>query len=148
MIIFETDGEPNESDVAQPPYGSSDGDTACADAQTQAADAKDAGITIVTIAFRIQGVRCDGTFAGSSPTVLSVLASMASPSAPGVPSLDDGGGAGAGCDTPAKVTGENADGEFFFCTNDTPTASDLEFIFETGAQQLDTSVRLVRLPGS
>ncbi len=146
VIIFETDGEPNETDVSVAPFGSSIGDIACTNAQSAASNAKDAGIFVITVAFRLQGTRCDGTTSGGSATVTSVLASMASADADGVPSADDGGGAGSDCDTPAKVSGENADGEYFFCTSDTPSSSDLEAIFETAAQQIDSSVKLVRLP--
>jgi hypothetical protein len=144
-MIFETDGEPNESNVTDVPYGSSNGNTACTNAQTQATNAKNAGILVVTIAFRLVGTRCDGSSSGSSPTVTSVLASMASPKAPGIPSVDDGGGLGAGCNTAAKVSGENSDGDYFFCTSGTPSANDLRSIYETAAIALNTGIRLLRL---
>jgi hypothetical protein len=145
-MIFETDGEPNESNVTDVPYGSSNGNTACTNAQTQATNAKSAGILVVTIAFRLVGTRCDGSTSGSSPTVTSVLASMASPEAPGVPSADDGGGLGAGCNTAAKVSAENTDGDYFFCTSGTPSATDLQAIYRTAAIQLNTGIKLLSLP--
>jgi hypothetical protein len=145
-MIFETDGEPNESNVSDAPFGSSNGNSACTNAQTQATNAKNAGILVVTIAFRLVGTRCDGSTSGSSATVTSVLASMASPKSTGVPSADDGGGLGAGCNTAAKVTGENSDGDYFFCTSGTPSAADLEFIYETAAIQLNTGIKLLALP--
>jgi hypothetical protein len=71
---------------------------------------------------------------------------MASPDATGAASADDGGGLGAGCNTAAKVTGENSDGDYFFCTSGTPSATDLEFIYRTAAIQLNTGIRLITLP--
>ncbi len=140
-IIFMTDGEPNES--VNPgggyPY-SSNGNVACNNLRNEAATAKAAGILVVTIAFRLEGVRCEG---GGSAAVTDVLAAVASPRADGTPSLDDGGGAGSGCDTAAKVDGENTDGDFFFCT---PDPSQLEPIFQTAASQISGGVRLLKLP--
>jgi hypothetical protein len=140
-IIFMTDGEPNESTDPGGGYPySSNGTTACDNAVTEAASAKSASILVITIAFRLENVRCNGS--GSS-LVTDRLAAMASPRADGTPSLDDGGGVGAGCNLPAEVAGENADGDFFFCT---PQASDLSPIFQTAAASVVTSTRLIRLP--
>jgi hypothetical protein len=140
-IIFMTDGEPNESTDPGGGYPySSNGDTACNNAVTQAATAKSSGILVVTIAFRLENVRCNGS--GSS-LVTTQLAAMASPLPDGTASVDDGGGAGAGCNTPAEVAGENADGDYFFCT---PDASALSPIFQTAAASVVTSTRLIRLP--
>ncbi len=140
-IIFMTDGEPNES--VNPgggyPY-SSDGNVACNNLKNEATTAKAAGILVVTIAFRLEGVRCEG---GGSAAVTDVLASVASPRSDGTPSLDDGGGNGSGCNTAAKVAGENTDGDFFFCT---PDPSQLEPIFQTAASQISGGVRLLKLP--
>lgn len=146
VIIFETDGEPNESDVGTAPYGSTNGDTACNNANTEATNAKGSGVLVVTVAFRLQGTRCDGGTVAPSPTVTSTLAAMATADSDGVPSADDGGGAGADCDTAAKVNGENADGDFFFCTSSSPSPADMEFIYQQVAGQVDTSIKLIRLP--
>ena len=140
-IIFMTDGEPNEG--ANPgggyPYNA-DGTIACTNAKNEATTAKNAGILVVTIAFRLADVRCNG---GTTPLVTTTLAAMASPRADGTASLDDGGGAGPGCNTTAKVDGENGDGDYFFCT---PTAAQLEPIFRTAATTISGSVRLLQLP--
>lgn len=140
-IIFMTDGEPNESTSPGGGYPySSDGTVACNNAKTEATTAKNAGILVVTIAFRLADVRCNG---GTTPLVTTTLASMASPRADGSASLDDGGGAGSGCNTTAEVDGENGDGDYFFCT---PTAAQLEPIFRTAATTISGSIRLLQLP--
>jgi hypothetical protein len=107
---------------------------------SEATSAKAAGIMVVTIAFRLENVRCNGS---SSALVTSKLAEMASPEPDGTASSDDGGGVGGGCNTSAEVTGENADGDNFFCT---PTAAQLEPIFRTAAGQLTGGTRLINLP--
>jgi hypothetical protein len=140
-IIFMTDGEPNESTNPGGGYPySSNGTTACNNAVSEAASAKSAGILVVTIAFRLENVRCNGT---GSALVTERLATMASPRSDGTASTDDGGGAGAGCNTTARVNGENSDGDFFFCT---PTPSALAPIFQTAASSIVQSTRLIRLP--
>lgn len=140
-IIFMTDGEPNESTNPGGGYPySSNGTTACNNAVNEASSAKSAGILVVTIAFRLEGVRCNGS---GSALVTERLATMASPRPDGTASKDDGGGAGGGCDTTAEVNGENADGDFFFCT---PTPSALAPIFQTAAAAIVQSTRLIRLP--
>jgi hypothetical protein len=102
--------------------------------------AKAEGIFIATIAYRMTaGDQCSG-----DETVLEMLASMASEESPGVPSLDDGGGPlGGGCNTLAKVAGENSDGDYFFCG---ARPEDLEPLFRTAAGQLTGGTRLIKLP--
>jgi hypothetical protein len=143
-IIFMTDGEPNEDTDPDGSSGtypySSNGATACTNAKNEATTAKNNGILVVTIAFRLDNVRCDGS---GTAFVTATLAAMASPRSNGSPSADDGGGAGPGCNTTAEIDGENADGDFFFCT---PTAAQLEPIFRTAASQIAGGIRLVRLP--
>ena len=140
-IIFMTDGEPNESTNPGGGYPySSNGTTACNNVVNEASAAKSAGILVVTIAFRLEGVRCNGS---GSALVTERLAAMASPRPDGTASRDDGGGAGAGCNTTAEVNGENADGDFFFCT---PTPSALAPIFQTAAAAIVQGTRLIRLP--
>lgn len=140
-VIFMTDGEPNESTNPGDGYPySSNGTTACNNAVNEAATAKQAGILVVTIAFRLENVRCDGS---GSALVTDRLAAMASPRSDGTPSRDDGGGAGGGCNTTAEVNGENSDGDFFFCT---PTASALAPLFQTAASAIVQGTRLIRLP--
>lgn len=140
-IIFMTDGEPNEDTNPGDGYPySSNGTTACNNLVNEATTAKNAGILVVTIAFRLEGTRCNGS---GTALVTERLATSASPRSDGTPSKDDGGGAGAGCDTPARVAGENADGDYFFCT---PTPEALSPIFQTAASAIVQSTRLIRLP--
>jgi hypothetical protein len=139
-IIFMTDGEPNEDTNPGDGYPyDTDGGNACTKAIAEAATAKNNGIMVVTIAFRLGNVRCES----GGTRVNDTLATMASPRANGTPSVDDGGGAGSGCDTAARINGENTDGDYFFCT---PTAAELEPIFRTAASQIAGGVRLVKLP--
>jgi len=140
-IIFMTDGEPNESTNPGGGYPySSNGETACTNVVNEAAAAKKADIMVVTIAFRLENVRCGGR---SGSYVTERLATMASPRSDGTPSRDDGGGEGAGCNTAAEVAGENADGDYFFCT---PSPDDLAPIFQSAAASIVQSTRLIRLP--
>lgn len=145
-IIFMTDGTPNEITGKAVPSNSS-GNAACTNAVNEAKAAKDAGILVVTIAFNLQGAKCndedDPSPSGSSPLVTTKLAEMASKRSDGTASLDDGGGVGAGCDTTAEQNGENADGDYFFCT---PTPSALSPIFQTAASSVVQRTRLIRLP--
>ncbi|QWF24275.1 VWA domain-containing protein [Nocardioides sp. LMS-CY] len=140
-IIFMTDGEPNEDTNPGDGYPySSNGTTACNNLVNEAASAKNAGILVVTIAFRLDGTRCNG---GGSALVTERLATAASNRPDGTPSKDDGGGAGPGCDTTAEQNGENADGDFFFCT---PTPEALAPLFQTAASAIVQGTRLIRLP--
>lgn len=139
-IIFMTDGQPNESTDPGGGYPfNSNGAIACNNVVNEAAQAKAQDITVVTVAFRLEGVQCNS----GGDLVTERLAEMASPKADGQPSLDDGGGIGPGCNTPEEVAGENGDLDFFFCT---PTASQLEAIFQSAANQIAGGVRLIRLP--
>jgi hypothetical protein len=149
-IIFMTDGVPNEQDRNvgdstaddldnDKNIGDHDEDDACDNAQAVAANAKDKGIIVATIAYRMTaGDECD-----NSRTVLDSLAAMASPRADGTPSVDDGGGLGAGCDTLAKVDGENSDGDYFFCA---ATPESLKPIFVTAAVTVAGGTRLMWMP--
>jgi hypothetical protein len=107
-VVFMTDGEANE------PFASGN----CNYALTEASEVKATGIIVVTIAYRLQGVSCEGTAA------TTILANMASDPESGVPTLDDGGdgsgGLPGGCNPdvpngPQSITSENADGDLFFC---------------------------------
>ncbi len=105
-VVFMTDGEANE------PFGSGN----CNYAETKALGVKSLGVIVVTIAYRLQGVDCEGTPA------TTVLADMASDPLSGVPTADDGGdgplGLPGGCATPPSISSENADGDLFFCAPD------------------------------
>jgi hypothetical protein len=134
-IVFMTDGAANE------PSGSS----SCAYAKAQAQLVEQADITIITIAFRLQGVSC------GSELATAVLADMASDPLIGPASADDGGdgpgGLPGGCSSPASVAGENTDGDHFLCA---PNAGQLTEVFIAASTALTSDLgdrtRLVRLP--
>lgn len=142
-IVYMTDGEPNEGYTSarvasgrnvvtstKKAWGNTTAATACSNASTAASDAKAAGVTVVTIAYDVSSNVC------GSKKLLDQLASMASPVG-GVASTSNG------CDTPAKVTAENADGDFFFCA---AQPSDLAPIFQTAAVSIAGGSRLVWMP--
>ena len=84
-IIFETDGQPNESitggtttlgtggDIG----AGGNGDTACSNMTTVANQAKAQNILVVTVAYNLGTTKCGSS--GTSPTVASKLAEAASP---------------------------------------------------------------------
>ncbi len=133
-IVFMTDGEANK------PAGNP-----CSYAESQAAAVEASDITIVTIAYRLQGVSC-GVQAATT-----VLAHMASDPPTGPPTADDGGdgpgGLPGGCATAASVAGENADGDNFLCAAD---ESQLVAVFSAASNtillELNERTRLVSLP--
>jgi hypothetical protein len=143
-IIFETDGQPNETisnasttlTNATDPGGGTNGDTACSRFKEVATNAKSAGILIVTIAFNLGTDKC-GTAAGSA-TVTSVLASAASPDSTGAASDADNA-----CSTTALRATENSDGDYFFCA---ASGESLAAIFETALSTLSGSIKLIRFP--
>jgi hypothetical protein len=152
-IVFMTDGEANG------PNGSG----SCDYALDQAQNVKNAGIVVVTIAYRLEGVQCGGRPA------TEVLADMASDPAEGPLTADDGGdgpggnpgGCGGGSagdddddDASATVssgtgTAEHGDGDHFFCA---PDPADLLPVFDAASKTVlaafEAQTRLVRLPGS
>ncbi|BCW11581.1 hypothetical protein NtRootA4_26440 [Arthrobacter sp. NtRootA4] len=143
-IILETDGEPNEENVAggstdlntTSELGSTNGTTACNNLKAVATNAKNEGLLIITVAFGdANSSRCNGS---SSDLVRSVLASAASPKAPGVPST-----ASNDCSTAALRATENADGDYFFCA---ATGAEMGPIFASAVNAISTSSRLIRLP--
>ncbi len=143
-IILETDGEPNEENVTggstdlntASELGSTNGTTACNNLKAVATNAKNEGLLIITVAFGdANSARCNGS---SSDLVRTVLASAASPKAPGVPST-----ASNDCSTAALRATENADGDFFFCA---ATGAEMGPIFASAVNAISTSSRLIRLP--
>lgn len=141
VIIFETDGIPNEgndpgttalSNAAD--VGSSNTTTACNNFTAVANNAKAAGILIVTVGF---GDAISQNCTGSGTRNL-VLASAASPDTAGNPSVAD-----TNCATAAGRTQENTDGDFYFCA---ATGSEFSAIFATAIAQISKSIRLVPLP--
>lgn len=120
-IVFMTDGEANE------PYGSGN----CDYAKAKAAEVKSQGVIVVTIAYRLQGVSCEGTPA------TTVLADMASDPHTGIPTADDGGdgpgGLPGGCVNAPEIASENADGDLFFCA---PEPGQLSAVFSSASTSI------------
>lgn len=137
-IVFMTDGEPYER-PGSPGAGypsSSDGEVACNNAVEQARQAKQAGITVITIGYRLQDVRCKTYNGGGGSLVTTKLAAMAGT---GAQSAEDQ----TNCDTEDDMAAENADGDLFFCA---ANPEDLEPIFRTAAGSLQGGTKLIKLP--
>jgi Flp pilus assembly protein TadG len=140
-IIFETDGQPNESTVAGSTaiatagdIGNSNGATACTNFATVATNAKSAGILIATIGFGAASTKdCTG-----SSTHATYLAAAASPNSAGVASK-----ANTDCGTTAGRTAENTDGDLYFCA---AAGADMQAIFATAISTLSGNSRLIKLP--
>jgi hypothetical protein len=120
-VVFMTDGEANK------PYSNGN----CNYAKTKAAEVKSAGVIVVTIAYRLQGVDCEGTPA------TTVLADMASDPATGPATADDGGdgpgGLPGGCENAPEIASENADGDLFFCA---PEPGQLSAVFSSASDAI------------
>ena len=154
ILIFETDGMPDEilasgstaldttSDVGAGLNGTgTNGQKGCDNFAAVAANAKAAGITVITVGFgAATTARCKKSEGetGSTSRVRDVLATAASPD----PVTGAASGASA-CNSPASRTAENIDGDYFFCA---AQGSELSSIFKTAIAQVSTGVRLVKLP--
>ena len=142
VIIFETDGEPNENNITgstslstSSDIGSTNGQTACNNLSAVATNAKNQGVLIVTVGFGgANSARC----ASGGSYVRNVLAAAASPDATGAASDADND-----CSTAARRTTENSDGDYFFCA---AGGSELASIFVSAVSQLSPNTRLLRLP--
>lgn len=141
VIIFETDGIPNEDNdpgttalATAGDVGSTNTTTACNNFRTVATNAKAQGILIVTVGFG-DAISQNCTGSGSANTY---LAEAASPDTAGNLSRAD-----TNCATTAGRTAENTDGDFYFCA---ATGSEFSAIFQTAIAQISKSIRLVPLP--
>lgn len=143
VVIFETDGQPNENTIAgstslttSSDIGNSDGGTACTNLRQVAINTKAQGVLIITVAFGdARSARCET----NGEYVRNVLAAAASPDPQGNASDADND-----CSTTARRTTENSDGDFFYCA---ATGSELAPIFVSALNQLNPNSRLLRLPG-
>ncbi|MGZ4553593.1 MAG: pilus assembly protein TadG-related protein [Mycobacteriaceae bacterium] len=144
VIIFETDGQPNEeitggttdlNTAGDIGAGTSAGLTACNNLNTVASNAKAKGILIITIAYNLSGARCQGS---GTPLVTDTLAAAASDKQSGGASTADNA-----CSTVAEQTAENSDGDYFFCA---ASGSDMASIFTTAIAQASKGIRLMNLP--
>lgn len=141
VIIFETDGEPNEK-VTNTSAGTTiassgdprntDGATACQNFLKVAEDAKAKGILVMTIGF---GGATTARCKSGGRYTRDVLAEAASPG-------PDGASTANSC-TGTDVAKENSDGDYFFCS---ANGSDFRNIFLTAFSQVSKNVKLVKLP--
>ena len=145
-IIFETDGQPNETSVGAykslgtaGDMGSTDGDVACANLTNIANEAKAApnNVIIVTVAFGdAYSKKCSDS--SKALYVRDVLAGAASPDAKKNPSKADND-----CSTAALRAAENSDGDNFFCAAD---GSELGPIFTSAINAISPNAHLLRIP--
>ncbi len=141
-IIFETDGQPNETNITSSTplqtsneIGHSNGKQACKNLSMVADNAKDEKILIVTVAFGdANSARC----ASGEDYVRDVLAAAASPDASGNPSDADND-----CGNAAKRAIENSDGDYFFCAG---TGTELGPIFTSAVNAVTKNSILLRIP--
>lgn len=141
-IIFETDGQPNEQNITgstalttTSDLGSTNGTTACNNLKQVAANAKAAGVLIVTVAF---GEANTAQCSSGGELVRNVLAGAASPDPQGVASDADNN-----CSTAALRAIENADGDFFFCAG---AGTEMGPIFVSAVNAISPNSRLIRIP--
>jgi hypothetical protein len=142
VIIFETDGQPNEqftnsstplTGTAYP--GNPNGEKACENLVKVADNAKAEDILVITVAFNLTTQRCGGS---SGPTVTGTLAAAASADKTGAASDAD-----TDCASSASRAAENADGDFFFCA---ASGDDMSSLFVTAIGSASGGIRLIRLP--
>jgi hypothetical protein len=139
VVIFETDGAPLESrtqagntnvssvdamGVGEP--RNTNATSACNNLKNVANAAKAKGTLIITVGFGDAATDSCG-----STKISKVLADVATDSTT------------TGCDTATMRAAENADGDYFFCA---VTGAELAPIFATAFGQLNTGVKLVKLP--
>ncbi|NPD05180.1 pilus assembly protein [Nocardioides sp. zg-1308] len=156
VVIFETDGQPDEVGSAtgstaigttselwsgQQSTSSSvkNGTNGCNRFKEVATNAKGAGVIVITIGFgSATTATCERyfDFAGEQK-VKDVLASAASNAPSGGPST------AGDCTTPAGIAAENIDGDYFFCAT---KGDELAEIFKTALNQVSNSIRLIKLP--
>lgn len=138
VIIFETDGQPNESidggsaslDMPGDIGAGGNGVTACNNLRQVAQNAKNANILVITIAYNLGGEHCGGS---STSLVTDTLAASASGS-----SVADNP-----CQTLAQQTAENSDGDYFFCA---ASGTEMAPIFKTALSQASKGIKLILLP--
>lgn len=154
VVIFETDGMPDEildegstsltnsGDIGAglQSGSSSNGREGCNNFKQVAANAKAAGVTVITIGFGdATTARCrKGSTSSSYERVRDVLASAASNHpGTGLPS------AANSCSNATSRYEENNDGDYFFCA---AQGSELSDIFATAFNTVSDSIKLIRLP--
>ncbi|QZY28704.1 pilus assembly protein [Nocardioides coralli] len=142
VIIFQTDGQPNEkfsggsTDLNNASYpGDGDGDDACNNLRDVATRAKAQNVLVITVAYNLTTQRCEGS---SGPTVTGTLAASASVDPSGAPSDADNA-----CSNVAQRAIENSDGDFFFCA---ASGDDMASVFVTAITSASGGIKLIQLP--
>lgn len=155
VIIFETDGQPDElltggstsigdsNDLGggRNTYGNTNGKKGCDNFAAVAEQAKKEGITVLVIGFgAARSASCEkpGNNTPRSPWVRDYLASAASPSSTGVTSQAE-----SDCDTSAERSDENEDDDYYFCA---ASGSELGPIFATAINAVTESIKLIEMP--
>lgn len=152
VIIFETDGSPDEiftnasSDSApqlsltnSEDIGSTDDSRSCSNFAKVAANAKAAGITIITIGFgSVNSATCGSDW--NAPTVRSVLAGAASTQA----DVTGSGVADSTCSNDTDVSAENSDGDYYYCAK---SSLDLSSVFLAALGQLSGGTKFMAIDG-
>lgn len=160
VIIFETDGQPDElvsggstsletsGDLGADRnfYGNGNGVRGCENFNQVSQYAKDNNITLLVIGFGdANSAACEKpvTSGGSSrtpraPWVRDYLASAASPGPSGSPSKAE-----TDCSSDAERSAENKDGDYYYCA---ASGSELASIFATAIIAVTESIRLVEMP--
>jgi hypothetical protein len=143
-IIFETDGQPQETNIttgttdlsSADDIGTANGKQACQNLVDVATKAKREGILIVTVAFgEANSAKC-----GTGDYVRKTLAAAASDDSLGNPSDADND-----CGSVTNRNIENSDGDFFFCA---ASGTEMGPIFVSAVNAISSNSRLVRIPGS
>jgi hypothetical protein len=160
VIIFETDGQPDEliktgstsldtsADLGSDRnyYDNGNGVKGCDNFDKVAQQAKDSDITVLVIGFGdANSASCEKpvTSGGSSrtpraPWVRDYLAKAASSGQGGTPSKAE-----TDCSTTAERLAENRDGDYYFCA---ATGSELGPIFATAISAVTESIKLIQMP--
>jgi hypothetical protein len=160
VIIFETDGQPDEvlnggstnlttsGDVGTDRnfYGNGNGKKGCDNFIDVANQVKAAGILVITIGFGdANAAPCERALNSSNqaqtpraPWVRTYLSAAASVDADGHASDADNT-----CSTTGQRTTENGDGDFYYCA---ATGAELGPIFASAINAVSSSIRLIQMP--
>lgn len=150
VIIFETDGQPDEvfdnatNDSAIPlglgntdDIGSKSNDyQACRNFKKVADEVKAAGILMITIGFgSVNSATCNSTL--SARSMLAYAASTTS-------SVTGTGTADSDCSTPAEASAENSDADYYYCATST---TDLSRVFEAAMGDMTKRTKFMAIDG-
>ena len=140
VVIFETDGHPDETYSSGSPnltdpqdVASTNRQTACDNFAKTAEDVKGKNVIVITIGFG----DANSASCSSGKYVRDMLAKAASPGPDGAAS------SASVCNTDASRIAENADGDYYFCATE---GNEMANIFKTAIGQVSGGVRLIRLP--